>query len=486
MADVAADPTDVLDSPDAGGSVVRGGMLRAAGYVTGTLLSLGGIALVTRYLGREEFGRYTVIISLITVVGAVTDGGMGTLGLREFSQRRGGDRDELMRTLLGLRLALTLLGATIAAGIAVALGYRTELVLGAVLAGVGLVLTVGQTTLAIPLGASLRNGALAGVDFLRQALTVVFFGMLALAGAGTAAFLAVPIPVGVVILLIVGVLVRGQVPLRPTVAPRAWLDLMRTSVGFALATAVGTLYVYAAQILTEFVTTDSEVGLFAASFRVFIVLGGVPGLLITVAFPVLARAARDNRDRLVYAVGKLLDVCALLGIGAALGLATAAPAIIEVMAGPEFVEAADVLRVQSVAVVLNFVLATWGFALLSLHDHAALLRANFAAFLTSVVAVLVLAGAFGAQGAALGTILGESVLAAGYAIGLSRGRADLRPSLMVPLKALAVAIPAAAVVLLLGLPSVLAAIVALSAYLVGVLALKAMPQELLDLLPRRS
>jgi len=485
VADVTGDPTDILDSPQAGGSILRGGVLRAGGYVLGTLLSLAGIALITRHLGLEEFGRYSVVLSLITVVGAVTDAGMGTLGLREFSQRRGEDRDELMRTLLGLRLALTLLGAGCATLIALTLGYRAELVLGAVLAGLGLVLTVGQTTLGIPLGASLRNGTLAAIDLLRQALTLAGFATLVLLGADTAAFLAVPIPAGVVLVVIVAVLVRGQVSLRPRVAPRAWLALLGTSVGFALATAVGTIYVYTAQILTGFVASDEQVGLFAAAFRVFVVLAAVPGLLITVAFPVLARAARDDRDRLAYGVGKLLDVSALLGVGAAVGLLTGAPAIIEVMAGPDFAGAARALRVLSLAVVMSFLLAAWGFALLSLHDHRSLLLANVAALATSALAVALLARGSGAEGAALGVVLGELVLAAGYLLGLTRGRPELRPRAAVALKALAVAAPAVAVVFALGLPAAPAALVALALYALGILALRAVPQELLDLAPGR-
>ena len=485
MAEVTSDPTDVLDSPEAGRSVVRGGVLRVGGYVLGTLLSLAGVAVVTRHLGLDEFGRYTVIVSLITVVGAITDAGMGTLGLREFAQLRGEERNRLMRTLLGLRLVLTLIGAAIAAALALALGYRPALVLGAVMAGVGLVLTVGQTTLGIPLGASLRNGALAAVDFLRQALTVLLFVGLVLAGAGTPLFLAVPIPVGLIILLIVARLVRGQVPLRPHVVPREWAKLLRTSMGFALATAVGTIYVYTAQILTEVVASDREVGLFAASFRVYVVLAGVPGLLITVAFPVLARAARDDHRRLTFALGKLLDVSVLLGLGAAVVLVAGAPAIIEIMAGAEFADAAGVLQLQSIAVVLTFVLATWGFALLSLHDHRALLRANLAAFVTSMVAVCLLAGRYGAEGAAAGTVLGEFVLATGYVIGLTRGRPELKPQPRAALTGLAVALPALALVLVLGLPAVPAAALAGVLYLGGILALRAVPAELTALVPRR-
>jgi O-antigen/teichoic acid export membrane protein len=482
----AGDRADVLDSAAAGAHVVRGGVLRAGGYVSGTLLSLIGVAVVTRHLGLAEYGRYQTIISLITVVGAVTDAGMGTLGLREYSQRQGADRVALMRSLLGLRLVLTAVGVVLALGIALAAGYASTLVAGTVFAGAGLVLTVAQGTLSIPLGAGLRNGTITAMDFLRQALTVAAFVVLAVAGAGTAAFLAVPIPVGAVLVVAVALLVRSDVSLRPRMAVSEWGALLRSSIAFALASAVGTIYIYTAQILTSFVTDERQVGLFAASFRVFIVVVAIPALLVTVAFPVLARAARDDHGRLAYAVSKLLDVSVLLGFGAALGLLTAAPAIIDVMAGPKFAAATTSLRILGGACLCSFLLATWGFALLSLHLHRSLLRANFAALVVSLVSVSLLAAHSGANGAAVGVVLGETTLGIGYMAGLTRGRPELRPTLRVPIRAALAAGLAAGVVIVLGLPPLPAGVVALVLYVGGLLALRAVPEELLRLLPTRG
>jgi len=120
-------PADVLDSREAGGRIIRGGVVRGGGYVLNTLIALLGIALITRHLGVVDFGRFQTVISLITMVATVTDAGMATLGLREYAQRSGEERDRLMRSLLGLRLVLTLLGAAIATLIALAIGYEWEL-----------------------------------------------------------------------------------------------------------------------------------------------------------------------------------------------------------------------------------------------------------------------------------------------------------------------------------------------------------------------
>jgi O-antigen/teichoic acid export membrane protein len=477
MADVGVDPTDVLDTPAAGRQVVIGGAARAVGYVASTLLALLGVALLTRHLGVGAYGRYQTVISLITVLAAVTDAGMGTLGIREYAQRSGSARHALMRTLLGLRLALTTVGVGATVLVVIAAGYEPELVLGAALAGLGLLFSVLQTTLSIPLGAALRNVPLTGIDVLRQALTLVAFAVLVAAGAGVAAFLAVPIPVGLVVVVVAAMLVRGQVPLLPSIDVGAWVGLLRSSVAFALAIAVGTVYIYTAQVLCSFVASSTEAGLFAASFRVFVVATAIPGLLVTVAFPVLSRAARDDEERLAYALRKLVDTTSVLGAGIALGLVVGAPFVIDVMAGSDFAGAASVLRIQAVAMLASFVLAAWGFALLSLHLHREMLVANAVALVTSLAAVGALASTMGADGAALGTLLGEAVLAAGYLVALVRARPALRPSPRIPLQAIAVAAVAGGIAVLLPVPDALRMLVALGLYGAVVVSTHLVPDE---------
>jgi O-antigen/teichoic acid export membrane protein len=476
---------DVLDTRRAGGLIIQGGFVRGAGYAVTTLLALVGIALVTRHLGVSDFGRFQTIISLITVVATVTDAGMATLGVREYAQRSGADRDRLMRTLLGLRLGLTLIGVIVASLIALAVGYDWDLVLGTALAGVGLALVVVQTTLTIPLVAELRNVALMLIDVLRQALTVAGYVALVLIGASIVAFLGVTVPVGIVLVVVAAALVRNRISLRPSLELAEWSKLLRAAAAFAMATAVGTIYLYTSQILTAAVTDARDTGLFSASFRVFVVIAAIPGLLLTVAFPLLSRAARDDRERLAYAVHRLFDTTAILGLGAAVGLVVAAPSVIQVMAGEEFADAAPVLRIQAATLVATFVLAPIGFALLSLHSHRPILVANLVALATMLASVAALASGFGPEGAAAGTVLGESVLAVGYVLALRRTEPDVVPVFGRALRALVVAVPCLGFVAFPG-PAWAGAIGALAAYAVLLLLARALPEELVDLVNKRA
>jgi O-antigen/teichoic acid export membrane protein len=479
----AAPPRDVLDSTRAGRLVIQGGVVRGGGYVLNTLVALVGVALVTRYLGVADFGRFQTVLSLITVVGAVTDAGMGALGLREYAQRMGADREQLMRVLLGLRLALTLAGGVIAVAIAITIGYGGDLVLGTALASIGLAFIVLQTTLTIPLAADLRNIALTGVDVLRQVLTVSGYVLLVGVGAGVTAFLGVTVPVGAVVAMVVALLVRRSIPLRPSLDLGEWWRLLRVATVFAMATAVGTIYLYTAQVLTAVVTDARATGLFSASFRVFVVVATVPGLLITVAFPLLSRAARDDRERLSYAIQRLVDTTGILGLGAALGLVVGAPTVIDVMAGPGFQGAVPALRIQGVTLIASFVLAPLGFALLSVHAHRAILAVNLVGLVVMLATVTGLALALGPEGAALGTVAGETTLVCGYLAALRRGYAEIAPGFRRFLRGLLVAIPCAALALVSGPPAWVLACLALGAYALLLVMVRAVPEELLELVP---
>jgi len=477
-------PRDVLDTPDAGPLVIRGGLLRLASYALGTGMTVVSAALLIRYLGSADFGRYVTVVSLVTIVGSVTEAGMTNLGVREFTTLPDEPRSRLMSVLLGLRLVLTAAGVVGALAFSVAANYGTQLVAGTALAGAGLLFGVLQATYSIPLATHLLIGRVSALELARQFLSVVLIAVLVVAEAGIVSFLAVPLPVGIAVAGATAWMVRQRMPLAPAIDVQAWRRLLKVTASFALATAVGTIYVYLAVVLLSLVSSATETGQFGAAFRVFIVLAAVPGLLVTTAFPVLARAARDDHERLRYAVQRLFETGLVLGTGFAMGAVIGAPVAIDIVAGSGFDTAAHVLQIQGIALLASFLLANWGFALISLHLHASLLAANLAALVTSASLVLILGSSNGAEGAAWATLAGEVVLAGGYLAGLVHARRELLPSLSVVPRVMAAAVPGIAIGLS-GLPAVPATIAAVGSYAAVALALGAVPDELTERVPWR-
>jgi O-antigen/teichoic acid export membrane protein len=475
---LTGDPVDVLDSSSAGGRVIRGSAFRGISYAAGVLLSVLAAALMIRHLGVKDWGRYVTVSSLVAVVTGLSEAGTSNIGIREYATLDRGVRNRVLQNLLGIRLLLTVVGVALAVLFSEVAGYPSVVVLGTLVAGAGLLLIVAQQVASIPLAGTLRFGWVSVLDFIRQAATVIGVVALVAAGAGLLPFLAVTIPVGAIVLALTVVLLGPAVPVVPRFERAEWRRLLQLTVVYAVAAAVGTIYVGVTVIVTSLVGTAQETGYYGASYRIFTVVGNIPLLLVGAAFPVLARAARDDRERLQYALGRVWEMALILGVGIGLILGAGAPFAIHVVAGAGFDPAIPVLRIQSAALVGGFLAVTLAYVLLSIHRHAALLVANCIALGGSLLLTLVLVPPLGAKGAAIATVAGEFGLAAGYLLAVLR--AGLRVRWRV-LPAIATGVAAViAVGFLTGLDGLLLALAASVIYPIVLLALRAVPPEVFD------
>jgi O-antigen/teichoic acid export membrane protein len=385
-----------------------------------------------------------------------------------------------MRNLIGVRFALTTAGVALATAFAAAAGYGHAVLLGTLLAGIGMVLAVVQGTFAVPLSAELRLGWVTALDLLRQVLSVAGIVILVLAGAKLVAFLAIALPVSIVVLLATLVLVRGTMPLRASFQGGEWSLLMRAVLPFAAAVVIGTLYLRVTVVLMSLLASGLQTGYYATSFTVISVLIAIPALTVGATLPVLARAARDDHERLAYVLQRLVEVTLIVGVALGLVLLLGADFIVHVLAGGKGVEPTIVvLQIQSLAIVTQFVGASWQYGLLAMHRHRALLLISAVGLAVSVCLTLGLVPALEAKGAAIAFTGAELVAAACAFASLRSARPDLRFSLRVPLRVLLAALLACAVALVPGLPSLAATVIGLVIYIGVLLLLRAIPVELM-------
>lgn len=484
-ATATAHEPDLLDTPGAGPAAIRGSVVRVAGYGAGVLLSVVSVPLLIQHLGFSSYGRYVTVISLITIVQGITDVGLGQIGVREFAVRGGAERERLMRNLLGVRITLTCAGVALATAFASVAGYGNDVVVGTVLAGAAMVLTVAQGTFAVPLSAELRLSWVTALELLRQILSVLAIVALVLLGSKLLGFLAALVPVAVIVLAITALTVRAAVPMRPAFHRAEWSTLIRSVLPFAAAVAIGTLYLRITIVLMSLLATSTQTGYYATSYVVVSVLVAVPALTVGSTLPVLARAARDDHERLGYVLQRLFEVTSIVGVWLGLSLALGAGFVMHVLAKGKSPVPTDVLEIQSLAMLTSFIASSFQYGLLSLHRHRALLVISLISLALSAILTLILVPTLEARGAAIAFSGAEVLMAASSCAALRIARPDLALSLRVPLRVLIAAGAAAAVLLAPGLTSLLRAILASMIYLGVLVILRAIPAELTQALLRR-
>lgn len=470
---------DLLATSQAGPAAVRGGVLRVGGYLVAAAFSVVSAALLFRHLGVGDAGRYVTITTLVIVFTGLTEAGLWGVAVRELSAPPDKRREELMRDLMGLRIALSAVAALGAVAFAAAAGYGSPLVLGTLVFGVGTVLGSLQLMLSAALAAKLRYGWMTAMDLVRQLVTVALIVAFVLLDGELLSFLAISVPAALAALVPTVVLVRGDMPMMPRFERAVWVDLLREVLPFAAATAVAVSYFRVALVLMSLIASEQQTGYFSASFRVIEVLLLVPALIVGSALPIFARAAADDPDRLRFGVQRVLDTTVILGVLVSLGVFVGAPGIIDIVAGSSFEPAAGVLRVQSIGLLAAFVSTVWTFALLSLGRYRAILVLTSVPLLLNVALTAALAPSEGATGAAIATAVGESVLAIAGGVVLMRAMSPRRISVTPVIRALAVGLPCAALALVDGVSSIALAVASGALFLVAIWAVRGIPPNLL-------
>lgn len=477
---------DIVDTADAGPAAIRGGMMRTASLAGGMLLALASSPLLIRHLGDANFGRYAAVLAVVTIVSGLVDGGITTIALRELATTSDPPaRDRLMSDLLGLRLVLGVAGVAGAVAFSALAGYGANLVLGTLLAGVGFVVTSTQTLVAAVLQSRLRFGWAALIELSRQFVNAGLVVVLVLLGAGVVEFLAVAIPAGLTALVLTAVLLRGTIALRPAFHPRRWFPLLRDTIIFAMAIAVNAVYFRITLVIMSVVSTPTQTGYFAVSYRIIEVLIAVPGLLIGAAFPIISRAAHGDRERFDYAAGRMFELALFFGGLMTICVMLGSPFAVEILVGSSDHPSVGVLQIQSVAMLASFVAAGTGFPLLSMHRNRETLVANCVSLVLVVALAFALVPAHGAHGAAVAAIVADLALAATNTAMLVRRGGPRLPFSAVPITLLAGAAGYAGG-RLAGIHPLVEIVVGATVFLSVLFVTRRFPPELRDVLRRQA
>jgi O-antigen/teichoic acid export membrane protein len=415
---VSSDPTALRSDPS--GVAIRGGAIRVVGYTSGVLVALGTAAILVRHLGIVSFGRYVTVISLIALVGGVTEAGINVYGIREFDARSESDREQLMANLLTMRLILTAVGIACAACFALAVGYRQVLVLGTLVAGAGLLVQVTSDVLSIPLQSRLQLGRLTAAELTRRVLVLLLIGVLALVGASLLPLLAASTIAGAVTLALLAWLVRSSITIRLRFDREAWRELFSESLPFAVAMSIGAIYFYVTVIVMSLIASDKQTGLFATSFRVTQVAIAIPIILLTAIFPLMARTHTNQGPDAGAMVGKVFTVAVICGVWMSLAMVLGASFIIDVIAGSQGRGAVPVLRIQALALTLSFISTASALNLISLRRYRLMIIASSSALAFDIALALALVPTLGARGGALADVITEVLMAIGLTGALMR------------------------------------------------------------------
>ncbi|HNT33539.1 MAG TPA: flippase [bacterium] len=389
------------------GRIIRNTSWQIVGQAVHLVLSLALLAVIPRYLGAEEYGKYSLIFVIIALFATLTDFGTNDIVVRELSK----DRSRIAQAVIELLILKTVLGlAVIAISIAAVaiLGYAEDLRRCFALASISLLfLSLSSTgNIVFRVNLSMQRGVFAtavkDILALLLSLLVIFFD------GRLIHFILVVVVANFVNLIVVLALVREFLH-----APSWSLDLdfwkriLRSSLPLGCAYSVVSLYMTVDMLILEHIRGAEEVGYYNASYK-FVYLSVVfPLALATSLFPFMSEYSKINQEKLKTLFQKSFDYTLLVALPLATSLTVLAPKIIVLVFGSEFTPSIPALQILVWGVALMFPGIVFGYLMIALDQQKKSLVIDCWGLGVNVGLNLVLIPMIGFIGAAIVTVVTE-------------------------------------------------------------------------------
>ena len=270
--------------------------VQIAGKGVTLAIGLASIAIVTRYLGPDDYGRYTLALTYIQLFGVLADVGLFTIVVREIS-RRPERTERLVGNTIVLRLLLAVAAIAVAALVSLVLPYDRDTRLAILIAGIPLLFGMLNTSFVAVLQARLRMERAVVGDVVGRAVSLAALGVVVALDLGFFAVLGTAAVGALATAVVTVLLTRRLVPLRPRIEPRVWRRLLVTALPLGVALAVNELYFRADTVIISLYEPYDQVGLYTLAYRIVeltLVFGTV---FLTTTFPLLSQAVADDEPR---------------------------------------------------------------------------------------------------------------------------------------------------------------------------------------------
>ncbi|WP_418417339.1 flippase [Blautia sp.] len=173
-----------------------------------------------------------------------------------------------------------------------------------------------------------------------------------------------------------------------------------------------TIYVNSDKTILGFLSDEFHVGLYSTSVNVYTVLKSCIAAVILVALPRLSNyLATGHKKEYEKTAIDIFKMFMMILLPVMVGLFVTADAVIEIIAGSSYAEAATSLRILSISLVFSMIATYYTNAvLLPMNQEAIVLKGTALSAILNIVLNFILIGVFKQNGAAFTTLLAELLM----------------------------------------------------------------------------
>lgn len=379
----------------------------------GVALSLIGIGLIARYLGKEGFGSYSLILAFLYVFDNLADLGLYSLMVREIS-KPGADEKKVASNIFTVRIIALLIFLSIASIMIWFFPYSHQVKTGTLIAAVSfLFLSIGQVLMGI-FQKYLRTDRAAIADVVGRIVQLIFVVLFIKFSAGL---------YGIILALILGcfinfvllfIFARKHVLFGLEFDFPYWKKIIKATLPIAASIVLTLIYFKIDSIFLSIPIINryspspiSDVGIYGIAYKILEGLIFFPAMFVGLIMPLLSGSAFVEPEKFKQVFQKALDVLVLFIVPLIIGLLMLSLPIVVLVGGKDFSGSAPVLSVLSFAIGLIFLGNLFGNSIIALDKQKIGAWIYFGGMIFNIVTNLIFIPKYRYVGAAATTLATE-------------------------------------------------------------------------------
>jgi O-antigen/teichoic acid export membrane protein len=382
--------------------------VQLAGRLIAIALWLVAFALVTRYLGVAGFGEYSLVLAFLALLVPIADLGLTLTAVREL--RANPEReDEILADAFGLRLLVATTATLVLVAISPLFPYSDRVESALRIAAIGLFFLVLSGVPTIVFQARIRLDLAALVDLVTAASTLALIVVVTEADLGFTSLILASVIAALLTALTGFALATRFARLRPSFHRKRLVALLVSTLPVGLFTTFGIIHFKVDTVLLSLLQPVEDVGIYSAAYRFLEQALFFPALFMASVYPILASLIANRDQGLQLAVDKSLTFLLATAVPLAAGTFIVAPDIVALIAGKDFEDAVEPMRVLVFASLFVFTDALFASLLILFRQQRQLVLVVGGALVLNVALNLILIPPFSYLGAAVATVVTEGL-----------------------------------------------------------------------------
>ena len=384
-------------------------IISSGARIIGLALSLVIIGFITRYLGKDGFGYYSVILAFLYFFTVLADLGLYSICLREIS-RPNADENKIINNAFTLRFFAGLIVFSFAPIVVLFFPYTNEVKLGVLIGSLGFWMMSNHQVLMGVFQKHLKMDRVAIAELsgrLFQLILILFFIWQKLGFL----FVVSSFVLGALInFIIVLIFVKKYVHISFEFDFVFWRSLLKESLPLALAIIFTVIYFKLDTIMLSLMKPPGDVGIYNLSYKFLESLLFFPAMFIGLVMPLMSEYALSFKEKFNKITQESLDILLLFTIPLIIGTFFLSKKIVILIAGEDFLLSAGVLNMLIIAGGIIFLGVLFSNMIISLKEQKKLTYIYGIGAIINLITNFIFIPKYSYYGAAGTTILTEFIV----------------------------------------------------------------------------